>query len=282
MECADCGSQTPNDSDFCIMCGSALNAGGAQMRMNAAGPPGGMGEPPYGPGRRGEMPPPGPNEPYYEEPRGGQEPPKDRPVMETPEDRRMEATGPGYDNRAADGAWGSPIVGILTTIAGLVVFFMTWVPWVRGVTGYGLMATGSRAGNFLWRVESGRNIILFTGFWSLLAGVLLILGGVVMIFRHRTGGSIATAGGLIGTLVGIFNLIMVYRLGTAFSQTTGLSSIAPSVGLWIFTIVSAIALVHGILGIEGVDNPANDSLSARTMPERMYDTRYDRMRGAPG
>lgn len=183
-----------------------------------------------------------------------------------------------YDERVRDGEWGSPIVGILTTVAGLVVFLMAWTPWVRGVTGWGLMTTSGRSGNFLWRIEPGRNVLLFTGFWALLAGALLIIGGIAMIFRHKPGGGIATVGGLIGTLVGIANLVMVYRLGTAFTLTTGFDNISPSAGLWIFTIVSAVALVHGILGIEGVDNPANDSLSARTLPG----SRYQRMGGAHG
>jgi hypothetical protein len=194
------------------------------------------------------------------------------------EQEMREPTGRGGSpmEKPADSRWGSPVVGILTLLAGIAVFLMAWVPWVRGVTGYSLMVTSGRAGNILWRIEPGRNILLFTGFWALLAGVLLIAGGAAMIFRHRVGGVIALLGGLIGALTGTVTLIMIYRLGNTLSLTTGAGDIVPHAGIWAFTIVAFLAFVSGILGLEGVDNPANDPLARRTMAT------YGGMRGAHG
>ncbi len=170
--------------------------------------------------------------------------------------------------------WGSPIVGMLTAAAGVVIFLTTFMPWLRGLTGFDLMTrtgfTGSTAANnFLWRVPPGRSLLVFTGFWSMLIGVLMAVAGLIIIYRHRSGGSLATIFGAIGTAISVWTLVNIYILRTGFTLpgvTTVGGNVVPGVGIWIFAIISFVALIHGILGAEGVDNPSNDRLSYGTLP----------------
>lgn len=188
---------------------------------------------------------------------------RERPMAESAEAREM-----------AEQEWGSPIVGMLTAAAGIVILLTTFMTWIRGLTGWDLMAGteftgGTLQSNFLWRVPSGRSLLVFTGFWSLLIGVLMVVSGLLMIWRHRSGGSLATLFGAIGTAIGVWNLVNIYVLRTGFrvpGVTIGGGNIVPGIGIWLFTIISFIALIHGILGAEGVDNPTNDRLSYGTLP----------------
>ena len=281
MNCENCGQESPAASDYCVNCGAEMRAGQpGEPAMMAAGPQspeGPYGDPVFGgsdvpPQYSGQAmtPPPvqqAPPPAMRQQPAKAQPPPQQAPQpmrAQAPLMAQTQQAPPApMVTEAPVEHYGSPIVGLLTMIAGAAVFIMTWVPWIRNLTGYNLMVlTGS--GNFLYRIVPGQNILVFTGFWAMLTGVLLFFGGLIMVWRHALGGTIALIGGLIGTLTGVVTLIFIYRLGTAFPGTTGFSSIIPMAGIWVFTIIAFIAFIEGILGVEGVDNPANDRLSART------------------
>lgn len=199
---------------------------------------------------------------------------------EPPEIRRaagfeeISAADTGEAEEMAAQHWGSPIIGMLAAAAGVVIFLTTFMSWLRGFTGWDLMTrsgfTGSgAANNLLWRVPPGRSLLVFTGFWSMLIGILMFVAGLLMIWRHRSGGSLATLFGAIGTAIGVWNIVNIYVLKTGFTVpgvAAAIGNVVPGIGVWLFAIISFVALIHGILGAEGVDNPSNDRLSYSTLP----------------
>lgn len=153
---------------------------------------------------------------------------------------------PGYPPAAAVRR-GSALLGFLGLVAGAGVAAGTFLSWTTKATVTGWqIARLSRLmtnGNFFF--SWGNRTIFFSGFWSLLAGALIILGSIVMFFRRSIGGWITLISGLIGTAVAAVNVTMM------FTKMSGgeVGSVTPGIGLWLFVGLSAAALVLGIIGI---------------------------------
>jgi hypothetical protein len=144
---------------------------------------------------------------------------------------------------------GAPFVGVLTVLAGLAVLastFLAWLPFASDIfhsTGWTLLSNYT-GGNFLW--QRGGGTIFFSGFWSLVAGGLILIGGAIMFANRRAGGLLAMIFGLAGAGVAAVNIYMIYaKLPFRFEAL----SPAPSLGLWLFAGASFVAFVLGIVGL---------------------------------
>lgn len=158
--------------------------------------------------------------------------------------------GQPYAAAGRTGKRGSTVAGLLTLLAGAAVIGSTFLPWVSmsamgysaSVSGYNYM-TGSLSGlggGEFSLVLTGDGIVFFTGFFSLLLGVLILAGGLVMLFRRRIGGVFTFIVALLATGVAAVDTAMI------MTKMTGGSA---AVGMWMFVGAAVLALVMGIVGL---------------------------------
>jgi hypothetical protein len=103
---------------------------------------------------------------------------------------------------------------------------------LRGGSGWEAMLHGSTGGFTL--VITGTGVVFFTGFWSLAAGVAIIVGAVLLFMRRTVGGWVARIAGSIGGLAATISIITLLFNGV----NTG-------VGLWLFFLFSIGAAIAG-------------------------------------
>lgn len=128
-----------------------------------------------------------------------------------------------------------PIGAILTVASGVLVLIATWLNWVAGVTGWGLMFRSfGTTGNFLF--SWGPRTFLFSGFWSLLFGILIILGGLIL-FGDYNGSNLSFVAGIMGLLIAVTNIVIIYVNTGPLGQPGG--------GLWLFAIMSLLTAIFG-------------------------------------
>jgi hypothetical protein len=145
---------------------------------------------------------------------------------------------------------GSTVMGLLTLIAGGAVLGSTFLAWLTaGVSGVGSSSvsglktmTGGLTGsgtsiNF---VLTGSGTIFFTAFFSLLLGTLIMVAGIIMLFRHRIGGALAFIFAIAAAGMASVNIAMLYAK---------IPGAAPGLGLWLFAGVSLLALVFGFVAM---------------------------------
>lgn len=188
-------------------------------------------------------------------PAGGYAPPGAQYPAEPPAPyamrRRVPPVPPPTREAAAGRRRGAPIAGVLAVLAGAVVVgstFLAWLPGASGIfrgTGWNIMKVYQGAGNLFYQTTQGA--IFFSGFWSLALGGLLIIAGVVMMFRRRIGGLAAILFGLAGAGIAAVDIYTIYaKLGVNGVQAF---SVTPSAGLWIFAGASLVGMVLGIVGL---------------------------------
>ena len=139
----------------------------------------------------------------------------------------------------------APIVGAVAGAAGVVVIISTFFSWISGtgITGWSMM---SKAGfgtsqNFLF--STGGSRIVFTGFWSLLFGVLIVAGAVTLITGWGGANGLVLTAGILGLIISVLSIVMIY------TYTVGLQHpLTPGAGLWMFAVFSLIAAVAGGVG----------------------------------
>lgn len=121
---------------------------------------------------------------------------------------------------------------------GVLIFLTTFLPWIS--TGFGywskpsgwtVMLKGSElAGNFIWIKIPG--FLYFSGIWSMLAGLAVIAGSVMLLKGIRAGQYVAGIGAVIGVGTATVNIIMTnnYEAGIG-------------IGVWLFAIFSVLAVI---------------------------------------
>jgi hypothetical protein len=182
--------------------------------------------------------------PYAQQPMGQYQQPQQYPPM--PPQQYQQP----YAAMGATGKRGSTALGLITILMGLVVIGSTFLAWVSAsamgisatVTGLSYMtgsSSGLGGGNFSL-VLTGEGVIFFTGFFSLLFGALILIGGLVMLFRRRIGGVLTFIFALLATGVAAVDVAMI------MSKMPGGSA---SYGIWMFVGASFVALVLGIVGL---------------------------------
>jgi hypothetical protein len=133
------------------------------------------------------------------------------------------------------------VLGIISALAAVLVFVSTFLPWISsgGVSHSGSNLMTSASKGFLL-IRWGWGGILFTGFFSLLIGALMIIPVILLLLEKRSGASWAIALGVLGFFIALVNIIMVY------ATYTGQNAAA---GLWLFLGASIAILACGIVGL---------------------------------
>lgn len=135
-----------------------------------------------------------------------------------------------------------PIVGVLAGASGIVMIISTFLAWISGsgVTGWSMMFSSGfgTAHNFLF--STGASKIVFTGFWSLLFGILVVAGAVTLVTGWGGANGLVLTGGMLGFAISVVSIIMIYSVK--------LIALAPGPGLWLFAVFSLIAAVAGVVG----------------------------------
>ena len=140
----------------------------------------------------------------------------------------------------------APIVGAVAGASGIMMIISTFMAWISGIsmTGWSMMSSsgfGTRQ-NFLFSMAGSK--IVFTGFWSLLFGILVVAGAVTLVTGWGGANSLVLTGGILGLGVSVVSIVMIYTVKPV--------ALAPGVGLWLFAVFSLIATIAGSVGASQV------------------------------
>ena len=173
------------------------------------------------------------------------------PPMQQPYPPPMQQYGAPYGARtyAAPGVRpGSVALGTIAMIMGAVVVASTFLDWISvtgfGATGWTMMRNGGSmsmaSSDGFYIALTGDGLIFFTGFLTMLLGTLIVVGGLVLLFRSRAGGILTLLFSMAATGIAAVNIAMIY---------SKMQPVTPGVGLWVFAGASVTALVLGIIGM---------------------------------
>ncbi len=149
---------------------------------------------------------------------------------------------------------GSVLLTLLTFLLGAGLILSTFLNWYVETTGYQLLSLSNYprtmfTGNPLMRTVGPNKAFLFTGFWPLFLGAVLIASGILIFLRIRgTRWLLLTASGL-ATAIASLNLVSIYtelqpgQLGPAFLPL----NTRPGPGVWLFLGFALGALGFSIL-----------------------------------
>ncbi|MBU4173413.1 MAG: hypothetical protein KKB90_04525 [Actinobacteria bacterium] len=133
------------------------------------------------------------------------------------------------------------ILGIIVALGMVMVFVSAFLPWVTSAgastSGVSLM---TMQGEGFFMIRWGWGGMLFTGFFSLVIGALMIIPAILLLLNKRGGPSWAIVTGVFGFFMALVNVIMVY----ATYDNGGVGA-----GLWLMLIFSIMVLVCGIVGV---------------------------------
>jgi hypothetical protein len=132
-------------------------------------------------------------------------------------------------------------IGAMTS--GLIVLLSTFLAWVSSAgyefvvgvnpTGWTFLTRGgSSGGNFAWIRAEG--ILYFSGLWSILAGLGIIAGAVMLLLGYKQGGRVAGIAAVVGAGTAMLNLVMTLKLENGIG-----------IGIWLFLLFSIVAVVCG-------------------------------------
>jgi hypothetical protein len=141
----------------------------------------------------------------------------------------------------------APIVGAVAGASGVLVIISTFFSWISGsgVTGWSMMFKSGfgTSQNFLF--STGGSRIVFSGFCSLLFGILIVAGAVTLITGWGGANGLVLTAGILGLIISVLSIVMIY--------TVKLQSLTPGAGLWMFAVFSLIAAVAGGVGQSQMD-----------------------------
>lgn len=249
MRCSNCGRELGEGAwKVCPGCGadpSAPPASQPTARMPAVPPQPPNAQAAYQPTsgmpyQYPRMPYPQPGQPY-QQPSGY---PPGYQQAGTPAPQGYAAAYPQEAVRPG----GSVLLGILTMLAGAVVVGSTFLEWATSPLGAGVNITGwfvmqggfELTGGGFTVVLSEQGTVFFTGFFSLLLGALVLVGGVVTLIRRRPGGVLTLVFAIAASVVSAVDITMI------FAKMEGSS---PGVGLYLFAGAALVALVLGVISL---------------------------------
>ena len=137
----------------------------------------------------------------------------------------------------------APIVGVLAGASGIAMIISTFLTWISGsgMTGWSMMFSSGLGTTHNFLFSLGASKIIFTGFWSLLLGVLVIAGAVTLVTGWGGANGLVLAGGIIGLAISVVSIVMIYTLSSPIA-------FSPGPGLWLFAVFSLVATVAGGVG----------------------------------
>jgi hypothetical protein len=136
----------------------------------------------------------------------------------------------------------APIVGVLAGASGIVMVISTFLVWISasGITGWRMMSSSGFGTTHNFLFSTGASKIIFTGFWSLLFGIIVVAGAVTLVTGWGGANGLVLAGGILGLGISVVSIVMIYTVKPI--------ALAPGVGLWLFAVFSLIAAVAGGVG----------------------------------
>ena len=140
----------------------------------------------------------------------------------------------------------SGALGAFTVIVGLAVGATIFLPWLANKDFlFWTALTGDLRGNFI--LVWGGGTLLFTGFWSLFCGLLILIGGLLTLLKKRFGTMVVIVGGAVGVVTAVFDIVMIF---TRLRMESGALTVyqRPGFGLWLFLAFSMVALALGVVG----------------------------------
>lgn len=135
------------------------------------------------------------------------------------------------------------ILGVFASLSAVMVFISTFLPWFStgGVSYNGMNLMTMNADGF-FMVRWGGGGIIFTGFFSLLFGALMLIAAILLFLDNRAGATWSIVIGVFGFFLALVNIIMVYTTYDAPGTT-------PGVGQWLVLGFSIIILICGAVGM---------------------------------
>jgi hypothetical protein len=176
-------------------------------------------------------------------------PPGQRPVQPPYQPQYQPQYGyapqaPRPEEGGSDSGMVLTILGIVTALFSVLIFISTFLPWITisGVSrsGFNLMTS---PGQGFFMISWGWGGILFSGFFSLLFGALMIIPVILLLLNKRSGGSWCIGLGVLLFFIALVDVIMIY---STFSDYGGASVGA---GLWSLLASAVVVLACGIVGL---------------------------------
>ena len=287
MKCPGCGGEIRPEAKFCDQCGMkivAMPPQAPQAGAGAAGPPTAGRQPPPGVRQPGGQPPPAEQQlppvlggvavgaaaaqgpPTQQIPKYPQEPAAPGFQPGVPIEQPPGLPRPGAPPRRSSGG---VISGIAVMVCGIAIIVSTFLAWVSvggrvsgtsasagaGISGWNTFHQGLGFGSGSnWSfIATGDGLLFFTGFFSLIFGLLLLVMGILILSRLKFGAVLGLIFGILSVGIAAVNIVMIYvkLSGTSVSGTVeGYSysaSVGPGIGLWIFAALSLVAVVFCIV-----------------------------------
>jgi hypothetical protein len=149
------------------------------------------------------------------------------------------AGGPGDERETV-----TTILGVVAALSSVMVFISSFLPWISSQGAQGVSTTGIQLmtanieGFFM--IRWGWGGILFTGFFGLVFGAVMLIPAILLLLNRRSGATWSIVTGVLGFFIALVNIIMV------FSTYEGVKA---SAGLWLMLVFSVIVLLCGIIGM---------------------------------
>ncbi len=149
---------------------------------------------------------------------------------------------------------GSAVLALVASLLGAGVIASTFFRWFLIYSGSRIMTIEAFPqsifkGPFLLRTVGPDNAILFTGFWSLLLGAVLLISGLMLFLNVRGHRWIMLGVAGLATAFASINIFSIYtemqpsELGPRFVY----GNTSPGLGLWLFVCCAAAALILAAL-----------------------------------
>ena len=143
--------------------------------------------------------------------------------------------------RGAGSGMVTTILGIVVALGMVLVFVSSFLPWV---TSSGASTSGvtlmTMQGEGFFMIRWGWGGMLFTGFFGLVIGALMIIPAILLLLNKGGGSSWAIVTGVFGFFMALVNVIMVFA--TYDNGSVG-------AGLWLMLAFSIVVLICGIVGV---------------------------------
>jgi len=99
-------------------------------------------------------------------------------------------------------------------VSGVLVIISTFFSWISGsgVTGWSMMSKGGFGSSQNFLFSTGGSRIVFSGFWSLLFGVLIVGGAVTLITGWGGANGLVLTAGILGLIISVLSIVMIYTL----------------------------------------------------------------------
>lgn len=130
------------------------------------------------------------------------------------------------------------IAGALVTASGVGVFISAFLPWFGGFTGWRIMFGPHLTPQSNMLVVSRPGLLVFTGFWAMVFGALMVAGGMMLLADLGAGGVLVIVTSLVSLTFSAISIVTINN-----------QNVSAGAGLLIFGVFSLVALVLGVASV---------------------------------